>query len=60
MLETCNENARLIQSLNSTILEFMEQMLTISMGMGSLQSKGRWGGKGLIVTQLVEKRKFPP
>jgi hypothetical protein len=36
MLEICNENARSIQSLNSTIIKFMQQMQTINMGVGSL------------------------
>jgi len=35
-------------------------MQTISVGMGSLQSKGHQGGEGLIATQFVEKKKLPP
>jgi hypothetical protein len=37
VLETCNENARSIQSLNSIILEFMRQMSQIGKNVGSPQ-----------------------
>jgi hypothetical protein len=55
MLETSSDNANPIQSLNLTIIEFMQ-----TIGMGSMQSKGHQGGEGLIITQLVQNRKLPP
>jgi len=60
VLETCNENVRSIQSLNSTILEFMWQMQAVGMGMGSPQSKGQEGGEDMNGSQLVEKKKLVP
>jgi hypothetical protein len=41
VLETCNENAKSIQCLNTTILEFMRQMKMMGMIIGILEIKGQ-------------------
>ncbi len=41
VLETHNENAKSIQCLNTTILEFMQQVQMMGMVTGSLEIKGQ-------------------
>jgi hypothetical protein len=59
VLETCNKNVKSIQSLNSTILEFMHQMPQIGMGVGSPNwMKGQPLLDGTNPIQMVDNNKL--
>jgi hypothetical protein len=54
VLETCSENARSIQTISFTIMEFMKQMQLVGMGVRSPKAKGGVPSYGTNLARVVE------
>jgi hypothetical protein len=54
VFESCNENAKSIQSFNSTILEFMRQFQSIPTSLGSLGLGGHTSTLDYNVANMVD------
>jgi hypothetical protein len=54
VLETCNENARSIQTISFTIMEFMKQMQLTRMGAKNLEAKGGVPSYGTNLAHVIK------
>jgi hypothetical protein len=58
VLESCNENAKSIQSFNSTILEFMQHFLYVPIALGGLGMRDHASTLVCNATHVVENNAF--
>jgi hypothetical protein len=59
VLETCDENAKSIQCLNTTILEFMQQVQMMGMVTRSLEIKGQTLADETNPSHMMEQKLLP-